>query len=374
MKVLVAMDEFHGIISSYQANRYVEEAVASQIETADVVQVPLFNGRHELLDSVFLWQSGQKYRIPVHDADMNEVEGVYGQTDTGMTVIEGNLFLKGKKPIVERTSYGLGEMIKHALDNDAKHVVISLGGIDSFDAGAGMLQALGAQFYDDEGRVVDMRQGDGVIKYIRRMDMSNLHPKMETARIQVMSDFSSRLYGKQSEIMQTYDAYQLNHNQAAEIDNLIWYFSELFKSELKIAIGPVERGGAGGGIAAVLNGLYQAEILTSHALVDQLTHLENLVEQADLIIFGEGLNENDQLLETTTLRIAELCHKHQKVAIAICATAEKFDLFESQGVTAMFNTFIDMPETYTDFKMGLQIRHYTVQSLKLLKTHFNVEV
>lgn len=74
MKVLVAMDEFHGIISSYQANRYVEEAVASQIETADVVQVPLFNGRHELLDSVFLWQSGQKYRIPVHDADMNEVE------------------------------------------------------------------------------------------------------------------------------------------------------------------------------------------------------------------------------------------------------------------------------------------------------------
>lgn len=35
MKVLVAMDEFHGIISSYQANRYVEEAVASQIETAD---------------------------------------------------------------------------------------------------------------------------------------------------------------------------------------------------------------------------------------------------------------------------------------------------------------------------------------------------
>ncbi|HDZ6191268.1 TPA: glycerate kinase [Staphylococcus aureus] len=374
MKVLVAMDEFHGIISSYQANRYVEEAVASQIETADVVQVPLFNGRHELLDSVFLWQSGQKYRIPVHDADMNEVEGVYGQTDTGMTVIEGNLFLKGKKPIVERTSYGLGEMIKHALDNDAKHVVISLGGIDSFDAGAGMLQALGAQFYDDEGRVVDMRQGAGVIKYIRRMDMSNLHPKMETARIQVMSDFSSRLYGKQSEIMQTYDAYQLNHNQAAEIDNLIWYFSELFKSELKIAIGPVERGGAGGGIAAVLNGLYQAEILTSHALVDQLTHLENLVEQADLIIFGEGLNENDQLLETTTLRIAELCHKHQKVAIAICATAEKFDLFESQGVIAMFNTFIDMPESYTDFKMGLQIRHYTVQSLKLLKTHFNVEV
>ena len=92
MKVLVAMDEFNGIISSYQANRYVEEAVASQIERADIVQVPLFNGRHELMDSVFLWQSGTKYRIMTHDADMNKVEAVYGITDNEVTVIEGNLF------------------------------------------------------------------------------------------------------------------------------------------------------------------------------------------------------------------------------------------------------------------------------------------
>ena len=99
MKVLVAMDEFNGIISSYQANRYVEEAVASQIEDADVVQVPLFNGRHELMDSVFLWQSGSKYRVKAHDADMNEVEAMYGRTDSGMTVIEGNLFLNGNQPI-----------------------------------------------------------------------------------------------------------------------------------------------------------------------------------------------------------------------------------------------------------------------------------
>ena len=46
MRVLVAMDEFKDIISSYQANRYVEEAVASEISDADIVQVPLFNGRH----------------------------------------------------------------------------------------------------------------------------------------------------------------------------------------------------------------------------------------------------------------------------------------------------------------------------------------
>lgn len=371
MKVLVAMDEFNGIISSYQANRYVEEAVASQIEHADIVQVPLFNGRHELMDSVFLWQSGSKYRVTVHDTDMNKVEAVYGQTESGMTVIEGNLFLNGDKPIEQRSSYGLGEIIKTSLDNHAQHIVISLGGIDSFDGGAGMLQALGAKFYDDEAQIVDMSKGAYLIKYIRRIDLSGIHPKLSDAHIQLMSDFSSRLYGKQSEIMQTYKTYGITYNEAAEIDNLIWYFSELFKSELKLAMGPIERCGAGGGIAAVLHSLYQAEILTSHELVNQITHLEHLIQQADLIIFGEGLKENDQILETTTLRIADLAQKHHKPSIAICATSDKFDLFESQKVTAMFNTFIDMPETYTDFKMGIQIRRYTVQALKLLKTNFN---
>ena len=210
------------------------------------------------------------------------------------------------------------------------------------------------------------------IKYIRRIDLSGVHPQLAKVNIQLMSDFSSRLYGKKSEIMQTYESLDLSQNEAAEIDNLIWYFSELFKNELKIAMGPIERGGAGGGIAAVLNSLYQAEILTSHELVNQITHLENLIQQADLIIFGEGLKEEDQILETTTIRIAELTQQYNKPAIAICATNDKFDLFESLNVTAMFNTFIDMPDSYTDFKMGIQIRHYTVQALKLLKTQINL--
>src|SRR5699024_3904565 len=123
MKVLVAMDEFNGIISSYQVNWYEVEAVASKIEKEDMVQVPLCNGRHELMDSVFLWQSGTKSRVVAHDADMNEVEAVYGITDNGMTIIEGNLFLKGQRPIIERTSYGLGEIILDAIERSEERRV-----------------------------------------------------------------------------------------------------------------------------------------------------------------------------------------------------------------------------------------------------------
>ncbi|WP_412519577.1 glycerate kinase [Staphylococcus simulans] len=373
MRVLVAMDEFNGIVSSYEANRYVEEAVASQIEAADIVQVPLFNGRHELMDSVFLWQSGTKYRVNVHDADMKQVEGVYGKTESGMTIIEADLFLQGKRPLTERTSYGLGELIAAALDNDAKHLVISLGNIASFDGGAGMLQALGAKYYNDEGQPIDAKEGVGVLKYIRRVDFSGLDKRLKDTRIQLVSDFASKMYGKESEIMQVYKLIEISREEAATIDNLVWYFSEILKNETRTVTSTVERGGAGGGIAAVLAALYNAEVLTSHSLVDQITHLENLIEQADLIMFGEGINEQDHLLETTSLRIAELATKYHKPCIAINATADKFDRYEALGVTGMFNLFMTMPKQYTSFEAGLQIRFYAVQALKLLTTTFNTK-
>lgn len=368
MKVLVAMDEFNGIMSSYDANRYVEEAVASQIDRADIVQVPLFNGRHEILNSIFLWKSGTQYQIQAHDAEMNQCEVKYGQTEDGITVIEAGQFLTGQQSRVNHTSYGLGEVIKHALDQGSEHIVVSVGAIDTSDGGTGLLQALGCRFYDDEGRLLDMTQGATQIKYVRKIDMSESHKGLNNCRFQIVTDLDSALYGQNSEIVQTAHLLDMTHEQAIEIDNLLWYLSELIKNNLHQALGSVKRGGAGGGIAAIMHGLFGAEIVSSHELVDQITQLDTLIQQADLVIFGEGVNEKEQMFETSSLRIAELAQKHEKVAVAICGTSGKFEQYEALNVTGMFNTFIEMPPTYTDFKMGIQLRNYTIQAIKLLQT------
>ncbi|ARJ51270.1 glycerate kinase [Staphylococcus lutrae] len=370
MKVLVAMDEFNGIISSYDANRYIEEGIASQITEADIVQVPLFNGRRELLNAIFLWKSGTQYRMTAHDAMMQQKDVTYGQTDDGLTVIEAGQFLTGNEAYVTHTSFGLGEVIRHALDKNAQHMIISVGAIDTFDGGAGMLQALGARFYDDEGRIVDMTKGSDAIKHVRQIDLQHLHAGLKACRIQIVTDFESKLYGKQSAIMKTYRHYQMNREEAVTIDNLLWYWSELFKHQHHLVLGSVHRGGAGGGIAATMHALFNAEICTSHELVDQITGLNRLVEQADLVVFGEGIDEQDEMIETSSLRIAELCHQHGKPSIAICGTRDKFERFEALGVTAMFNTFIDMPKSLPDFKMGVQLRNDVIQAIRLLQTSF----
>lgn len=372
MRVLVAMDEFDSILSSYHANRFVEEAIKSQFNEADIVQVPLFNGQREVIDSVLLWQSGTKYSVDHHDAYMRPKSSSYVVTEKDIIVIEAGNVLTSSEDIIkplETSSFGLGEVILEALNEDSNEILISVGDVASYDGGLGMLQALGANFFDAEGSFIDVSQGAKQIKYIRTIDLYDLDKRLKDKNIKVITDFESKYYGKNSRIMKEQASNQIAIEDAVSIDNALWYISELFKSQHRILLGKEERGGSGSGLAALFNCLWDAQLVTGGDVVNELTYLDKLIEQADLIVFGEGLKPNQQLLETTSVRIAELCNKYQKVNIAICATDEKFDQYLEQDVTAMYKVFNKDQYSMSDLELGIALRHLTTQSLRLLKAN-----
>ncbi|WP_323703054.1 glycerate kinase [Mammaliicoccus sp. Dog046] len=371
MRVLVAMDEFDSILSSYHANRFVEEAIKSQFNEADIVQVPLFNGQREVIDSVLLWQSGTKYSVDHHDAYMKPKTSAYAVTENNITVVEaGNILSSDESEInpLNTSSYGLGEVLLEVLKENNQEILISVGNVASYDGGLGMLQALGAKFFDAEGALVDVSQGAKWIKYVRMIDLDDLDKRLLDKNIKVITDFESKYYGKNSRVMKEKELNQINQEDAVSVDNALWYISELFKSQHKLLLNKEDRGGAGSGIAALFNGLWKAQLLTGGDVVNELTYLDKLIEQADLVVFGEGLKPNQQLLETTSVRIAELSQKHQKINIAVCATDEKFDQYIDHDVTAMFKVFNKGQDTMSDLEMGIALRHLTTQALRLLKT------
>nr|WP_263314015.1 glycerate kinase [Mammaliicoccus sp. Marseille-Q6498] len=370
MRVLVAMDEFDGILSSYHANRFVEEAIKSQFKDADIVQVPLFNGQREVIDSILLWQSGVKHTVKHHDAYMKLKSSVYAVTENNITVIEAGNVLTSSEDIespLNTSSFGLGEVILEALNENSQEMIISVGNVASYDGGLGMLQALGAKFFDAEGTTVDVSKGTKWIKYIRTIDLYDLDKRLKEKNIKVITDFESKYYGKNSRVMKEKELNQISSEDATSIDNALWYISELFKSQHKILLSKEERGGSGSGIAGLFNAFWNAELVTGGDVVNELTYLDQLIEQADFVVFGEGLMPNQQLLETTSVRIAELCHKHKKINIAVCATDEKFDLYLEQDVTAMFKVLNKDQHIMSDLEMGIALRHLTTQALRLLK-------
>ena len=102
---------------------------------------------------------------------------------------------KGEKNPMETTTYGTGQLIKRALDEGCKHIIIGLGGSATNDGGVGMAQALGIKFLDNEGREIGF--GGQNLKHIKSIDISGLDKRIDDVKITVASDVKNPLCGPQ---------------------------------------------------------------------------------------------------------------------------------------------------------------------------------
>lgn len=62
------------------------------------------------------------------------------------------LVKREKRNPIYTTTYGTGELIKYALDKGSQRLLIGIGGSATNNGGAGMAQALGVKFLDEEGK------------------------------------------------------------------------------------------------------------------------------------------------------------------------------------------------------------------------------
>lgn len=96
---------------------------------------------------------------------------------------------------LKTTSWGTGELIRHALDAGVKHIIIGIGGSATNDGGAGMVQALGAKLLDAEDNPIGM--GGGELEKLARIDISELDTRLANCRIEVACDVTNPLTGKE---------------------------------------------------------------------------------------------------------------------------------------------------------------------------------
>ena len=86
------------------------------------------------------------------------------------------------------TTYGLGELIREALDAGFRSFIVGLGGSATNDGGAGMAQALGARLLDEAGH--DLPPGGAALAGLSRIDMSGLDNRAREAKFSVAGDVS----------------------------------------------------------------------------------------------------------------------------------------------------------------------------------------
>jgi glycerate 2-kinase len=197
MHVVVAPDKFKGSLTAGEVADHIAAGIARVAPNVAIVRVPVADGGDGTVDAA-LTAGFTRVAVGAHGPAGSLVETAFAVRG-GVAVIELagvsglGLLPAGRLDALGASSFGVGEVIRAALDRGCHTVVLGIGGSASTDGGAGMVAALGARLLDAAGN--ELPPGGGALSTLERVDLSGLHPRLARTRVVVASDVDNPLLG-----------------------------------------------------------------------------------------------------------------------------------------------------------------------------------
>lgn len=315
MKAVVAMDSFKGSMTSLEAGNAVKNGILSACPSAEVFVLPLADGGEGTIDAVAPFVGGDSRFVTVTGPLGKPVEASYifvpssGTAYIEMAKAAGLTLLKeDERDPYNATTYGVGELMKDALENGARELVICIGGSATNDGGAGMLQALGAKFLDKSGN--EISRGCIGLKDIDSVDLSGLAG--QGVKISVASDVTNPLCGPDGASFVYAPQKGASPEMCVEMDGILKNFAEV------CGFDPYEPGtGAAGGMSFALKNFFGASIESGADIVLRITGAEELIRECDVVVTGEGRMDSQTVNGKGPFKVMKLGRKYKKPVYGI---------------------------------------------------------
>lgn len=180
MKIVIAPDSFKESLTAVEVAQSIQMGLERVWPDAEFLKVPVADGGEGTVQSLIDATSGQKVFTETTGPLGETVQACYGVLGDGKTAVieiaeaSGLHLVPAEKRDPKITSsFGTGELIKHALSQGISRLIVGLGGSATNDAGAGMLAALGVTFIDKTGEEF-VPVGGASLANLARVDTSKL--------------------------------------------------------------------------------------------------------------------------------------------------------------------------------------------------------
>ncbi len=342
MKFTVAIDSFKGSLSTFESGNAVRDGIKAVFSDADVVISPLADGGEGTVEAVVSANNGEYITATVTGPLGDKVDAKYGiiperklavmemSAAAGITLVPEDM----RNPL-NTTTYGVGEMIKDALDKGMRNFLIGIGGSATNDGGIGMLSALGFEFTDEVGNSV-MPFGKGLEK-ISNISDKNADTRLSECRFQIACDVKNPLCGEYgcSEI------YGPQKGATKEIikDMDLWLskYALLTKNINPKADENYPGSGAAGGMGFAFMAYLKGELKSGIGLVIKETSLEEKIKDSDFVITGEGKLDGQTGMGKAPVGVSSLAKKYNVPVIAFAgAVTEDAEDLNTLGIDAFF--------------------------------------
>ena len=325
-KVVVASDSFKGCLSSAQVADAVEKGIHEVYPDCEVVKLAVADGGEGTMEALAATLGGSIVEVQVQDPLGRPVTSEYAIVDGTAAVIEmsrasGLTLLKEEErnPMLTST-FGTGELIADALHKGCRKFLIGIGGSATNDAGTGMLEALGYRFMDAEGNVLKGR-GESLGK-IKHIDSSNAVEGLKDSSFIVACDVDSPFCGPRGAAYIYGQQKGATPEMVRELDEGMQAFSRLIYKETGTDVMTIEGAGAAGGLGGALKAFLDADLKKGADMVLDAVCFDQTIEDADLVITGEGKIDSQTLNGKLPSAVARRASARNIPVMAICGRTE----------------------------------------------------
>lgn len=244
------------------------------------------------------------------------------------------LIPEDKRNPLKTTTYGIGQLIKKALDEGYRHFIIGLGGSATNDAGVGMLQALGLRFLDYNGDEIGF--GGGVLHNITMIDNHKFDKRITEATFMIASDVQNPFIGQNGASVVFGPQKGATPEMVELLDNNLHHLADLIEKHNGIRIHDREGAGAAGGLGGAFQAFFPAKIRSGIDIVIEYSGFAKSVINADLVITGEGQIDFQTAEGKTPMGVALEAQKYNIPTIVLAGSiGEGIDVLYQYGIISI---------------------------------------
>ena len=342
MRVVVAIDSFKGSMSSLEAGEAISNGIKKAHKDAEVEIRPLADGGEGTVEALSIGMGGRLINVDVTGPVGRKVSAVYGIVDSSKTAIiemsqaAGITLVRGdeKNPLYT-TTFGVGELIKDAINKGCRHFVVGIGGSATNDCGIGMLQALGYEFLDKEGNQVGF--GASGVRDIVSIRDENVIKELSECYFRVACDVNNPLCGELGCSAIYGPQKGATKEMVADMDGWLKNYSKIVKEKYPDADSEYPGTGAAGGLGYAFFNFTNSKLESGIKIVLDETKLEEYVKDADIVVTGEGRLDHQTVMGKAPVGVANIAKKYNKKVIAFSGSVtEDAGVCNEHGIDAFF--------------------------------------
>lgn len=355
VKVVIAMDSFKGSLAAWEACDAAEEGIRRALPNVQVIKLPAADGGEGTVEAFVRACGGTVERRLVTGLFGEPVEGSIGLLDGRRTAVVETASASGLTLVpADRldplcaTSYGTGELICAALEMGVRRLIVGLGGSGTCDGGMGALEALGVRFYDAAGSPL---HGCGeAMQHIAHISVDGLTARLHEVELTLACDVRNPFYGPNGA------AYVFAPQKGADaqavtlLDTGLRNFALRTLAATGMDISRLAGAGAAGGLGGGLMAFCGAQMKPGIELLLQTCGFDAHVQDADVVITGEGKTDGQTLEGKVPMGVAAAAKRFGKPVVCVSGGVERSAQLHDAGLDVLLSiargpaSLVDMTE------------------------------